>query len=85
MSKNYYECDKHSIKWKRTSALMKHQAFKILLHGFSKFSILIGWQAVRKNPYAARGPYFPYVDPVSRMSFIWREIFALQTEKNFAF
>jgi hypothetical protein len=49
---------------------------------FSKFSILIGWQAVRKNPYPDRGPYFPYLD---RMSFIWREIFALQTEKIFAF
>ena len=33
----------------------------ILLYGFSKFSILIGWQAVRKNPYPDRGPYFPYL------------------------
>jgi hypothetical protein len=58
----------------------------ILLYGFSKFSILIGWHAVRKNPYPDRGPYFPYLSgPVSRMSFIWREIFALQTEKMFAF
>jgi hypothetical protein len=47
----------------------------------SLFRILIGWQAVRKNPYPD-GPYFPYL---SRMSFIWPEIFALQTEKIFAF
>jgi hypothetical protein len=32
----------------------------VLLYGFSKFFILIGWQAVRKNPYPDRGPYFPY-------------------------
>jgi hypothetical protein len=59
-----------------------YEKYALLSYGFSKFSILIvGWQAVRKNPYPDRGPYFP----VSRMSFIWREIFALQTEKNFAF
>jgi hypothetical protein len=57
--------------------------YEELLYGFSKFSILIGWQAVRKNPYPDRG--LSVSGPVSRMSFIWREIFALQTEKNFAF
>jgi hypothetical protein len=36
--------------------------YPTLLYGISKFSILIGWQAVRKNPYPDRGPYFPYLD-----------------------
>jgi hypothetical protein len=42
----------------------------ILLYGFSKFSILIGWQEVRKKPYPDRGPYFPYLDrcPGCRLS-----------------
>ncbi len=41
-----------------------------LLYGLSKFSILIGSQAVRKNPYPDRGPYFPYLDrcPGCRLS-----------------
>jgi hypothetical protein len=41
-----------------------------LLFVFSKFSILIGRQAVRKNPYPDRGPYFPYLDrcPGCRLS-----------------
>ena len=53
----------------------------LLLYGCSKFSILIGWQAVRKNPFPDRGPYFPYLDRCpGRMSFIRREIFALQTD-----
>jgi hypothetical protein len=44
--------------------------YNILLYGFSKFSILIGWQAVRKNPYPDSGPYFPYLDrcPGCRLS-----------------
>jgi hypothetical protein len=38
--------------------------FMYLLYGFSKFSILIGCQAVRKNPYPDRGPYFSYLDRI---------------------
>jgi hypothetical protein len=38
------------------------KSYTILLCGFSKFSILIGWQAVRKKPYPDCGPYFPYLD-----------------------
>jgi uncharacterized protein with PQ loop repeat len=33
------------------------QYLTLYLTLFSKFSILIGWQAVRKNPYPDRGPY----------------------------
>jgi hypothetical protein len=52
-----------------------------LVYGFSKFSILIGWQAVHKTHIRT---VVRIIRPVSRMSFIWRDIFALQTE-NFAF
>jgi hypothetical protein len=60
----------------------------ILSYGFSKFSILIGSQAVRKNPYPDRGPYFPYLDrcPGCRLSggnfcFANRKIFCFLTFK----
>jgi hypothetical protein len=44
---------------------------------FKKFSILIGWKAVRKNPYPDRGPYFPYLDrcPGCRLCFANRKTF----------
>ncbi len=34
----------------------------IIIYDFSKFSILIGSQAVRKNSYPKRDPYFLYLD-----------------------
>jgi hypothetical protein len=37
----------------RCITLVEHY---LLLHGFSKFSILIDWQAFRKNPYPVRSP-----------------------------
>jgi hypothetical protein len=58
--------------------LLLYRKLKVLLYGFSKLSILIGWQVVPWSVFSVSGP-------VSRMSFIWREIFALQTEKIFAF
>jgi hypothetical protein len=54
-------------------------------YGFSRFSILIGWQAARKNPYPDRDPYFQYLSRRPRCPFIQREIFALQREKIFDF
>ena len=55
-----------------------------LLYGFSKFSILIGWQAVGKNQYPDRGPYFPCLDrcPGCRLSG-WKFRFA--NRKDFCF
>jgi hypothetical protein len=57
------------------------------MHGFLKFSILIGWQVVRKNPYPDRGPYFPYLDgcPGCRLSggefLLCNFCFAIHTKK----
>ena len=58
--------------------------FMYLLYGFSKFSILIGCQAVRKNTYPDRGPYFSYLDriPGCRLS---GGKFLLAIRKNFCF
>jgi hypothetical protein len=59
---------KHSISSDMSATVARffltsnYEKYQILLNGFSKFSILIGWQAVRKNPYPDRGPYFPYLE-----------------------
>ncbi len=67
-----YDAEGSSTRFRNKETVMQEKIYEIfsLFYGFSKFSILIGWLAVRKNPYPDRGPYFPYLDrcPGCRLS-----------------
>jgi hypothetical protein len=70
----------HVSSWQVTTKNTKYYSY----YSFSKFSILIGWLAVRKNPYPDRGPYFPYLERCPGCHLPGGK-FLLCKQKNFCF